>query len=197
MALSVPRLVAELMAFPVVLSDNVAAGRAATAAERLEIWSGVAPSARLERLAARLRQGQTPSAPLLAVRQWEMAAEHAPADADTWRSLMWARLRAGKTALAIQALRVSILTGPFDPETSSERLDVALSLWPLLGPADLAAVDRLVQVQWAWGPGRFSEIAWKHRAAERLGPFLPKEAQTDFAHRYAILQSLDRPADHR
>lgn len=83
-----------------------------------------------------------------------------PGAADDWLRLVDAeRLLHGCGPRAAQALRLSIDVNPFDIHTTSYRVSVGMALWPCMGSEDRAAFDRLLRVQWAWGPGRLAEIA--------------------------------------
>lgn len=92
----------------------------------------------------------------------------APGRSESWTALAYAQNAAdGPSPAAARALRLSILTGPFDLQSTAYRVDMGLHLWEAFDDADRTAFRELVRTQWQWGPGRLTEIVVR-RGGERI-----------------------------
>lgn len=128
------------------------------------------------------------------VRLLRRAVTLAPGRADAWTSLAYALERQqGPVPAAARALRLSVQTGPFDLETTSYRLDMALRLWEAFDRTDWEVFGTLVRTQWAWGPGRLTEITVKYGAAPLVRPHLAPADLAEFNRRCQILDRQCRP----
>jgi hypothetical protein len=90
----------------------------------------------------------------------------APADATGWAVLAAARRAAGDRAGAVAALEASILLGPYEPELTPLRSELAVTLWP-----DLDADARRVaggQVRLAWDTAPQALLALARRPGNAL-----------------------------
>jgi hypothetical protein len=84
----------------------------------------------------------------------------APVDPYSWTRLAYVRLQRGTDAKAvIVALRMSLLTGRYDPELTKFRLSLALPLWSLLAAEDRRVFMAQLRILWRDAPPDVAQLA--------------------------------------
>lgn len=69
-----------------------------------------------------------------------------------WLRLAWLRERRGDRAGAVDAFRMSVLTGPFEPTLMKQRIEMGLRLHAALTPEALNLLKRQIQLTWIVDP---------------------------------------------
>lgn len=85
----------------------------------------------------------------------------APAQPSLWARLAWLHTVHGDRASALPALRMSLLTGPVAPALMASRLELGLSLMPVMDPDTRALLRRQVRLLWVVSPDRVAALAQK------------------------------------
>lgn len=83
----------------------------------------------------------------------------APAQPSLWARLAWLHTVRGDRASAVPALRMSLLTGPVAPALMASRLDLGLSLLPLMDTDTQALLRRQVRLLWVVSPDKVATLA--------------------------------------
>jgi hypothetical protein len=116
----------------------------------------------------------------------------APGQAMQW-ALLAQLAEPGITPLAEAgaAFRLATLTDGFSPGLTPWLTALGLRLWPILTDPQRAALQSLILRQWAWGPGRLTEIALDYHAQLIVADILAvqPDAKAEFLQRYAGMQS--------
>ncbi len=82
----------------------------------------------------------------------------APGNPGAWLRLAWLRERRGDMAGAVAALRMSFLTGSFEPVIMVDRLTLALRLRPYMDAEMEALLRRQIRQTWVIRPGPVMEL---------------------------------------
>jgi hypothetical protein len=157
----------------------------------IDRWEAFTVPARAERIRAMAALARNSTGPE-AEAAYRAALTQAPGHYQDWMRLAKiSERRYGISQQAAHALRLSILTGPFDLDDTQTRFAMGLRQWFAMDEGDFQAFYRLARTQWQWGPGRFSEIAVRHQALENLRPVFRDVAEglAEFETRYAVLAS--------
>lgn len=82
----------------------------------------------------------------------------APMDSWNWHRYAHATYAGGLYLEAARAWRMSVVTGPFDPDLMFTRVQSGLALWPYMDQDARDAFGRQLLVHWKWGPDGLAEI---------------------------------------
>lgn len=83
----------------------------------------------------------------------------APAQPSAWARLAWLHMVRGDRASAVPALRMSLLTGPVAPALMASRLDLGLSLLPVLDADTHTLLRRQIRLVWVVAPDTIATMA--------------------------------------
>ena len=95
-----------------------------------------------------------------AITALEEGVARAPANPYAWSRLAYARaLAEGWSPRAVAALRLALITAPYEPRLQWSRLRMAFLAWPQMASEDREVVFQ--QVRWAWqaNPAELARLA--------------------------------------
>lgn len=178
LALSVPRLIAVIVSAnaeptlrklqsqqPVTLDE---VRTLASALERASVWVGdgrlrtdlglayLLIAEKLPRESGDARQSLD-----LAVQSLRDGLSRSPANPYAWARLAYAEalLSGGWSTDAVAALRLALITAPYEPRLLWWRLRMALFAWPQLGERDQELVLQQIRYAWQANPSQLAELA--------------------------------------
>lgn len=100
-----------------------------------------------------------------AERATEAALRLGPVQPSAWARLAALRAARGEAEGAVQALRLSMLTGAVVPELTRSRIELGLALADRLDPATRALLVRQFRLAWVLDPAAASELLRRADAA--------------------------------
>lgn len=116
----------------------------------------------------------------------EQALARAPINPTHWTLLADQRQRAGDTAGAIDAMRMSLIAGPIDPALAPYRLMVALPLRDAMATDDRALLDRQIQLSYVLRPAHVGRLMGDPRMAEPIRAAVTTLSPMDIEHMVRI-----------
>lgn len=111
----------------------------------------------------------------------------APGQPGPWARLAWLREQGDNPAGAVRALRLSWLSGGFDPGLMASRLELALRLLPAMDPETRSLLRRQIRLTWAVAPEFVAGLSGHDGAAPVIREALA-ELSEDAGGRWLQLQ---------
>ncbi len=90
----------------------------------------------------------------------------APANSFAWARLAYVELaRGGPSTAVTEALKMSMLTAPYEPRLLYSRLDLSLLVWRQFDDEGRTLVARQIRYAWEMSPPRLARLAQKRNAS--------------------------------